>query len=160
MLRSLVGSEMCIRDSLEPGLEIENTALDASYAAVGDILNYEYVVTNTGNFTITDPITVSDDRIASVSCPALPAGQLAPLASIVCTASYSVTQADLDFGDVVNIASASSGSTTSPTDNATVPADQNEALSIVKTALETSYNAVGDILTYCLLYTSPSPRDS
>jgi len=140
--------EETVTADLQPALEIEKTALDTSYAAVGDILNYEYVVTNTGNFTITQPITVSDDRIASVSCPALPAGQLAPLASITCTASYSVTQADLDFGDVVNIASASSGGTTSPVDDATVPADQTEALSIVKTALETGYSSVGDILNY------------
>ena len=58
---------------------------------------------NAGNVTISGPITVSDDKIASVTCPA---GDLAPGAVITCTASYTVTQADLNNGSVTNIATA------------------------------------------------------
>ena len=86
-----------------PELTLEKRALNTEFAAVGDVLDYEYDVTNTGNVTIIDPITVSDDRIASVSCPALPAAGLAPTATLKCVGSYSVTQADLDAGEVVNI---------------------------------------------------------
>jgi uncharacterized repeat protein (TIGR01451 family) len=131
-----------------PNLEIEKTALDTSFAAVGDVLDYEYLVTNTGNVTIIDPITVSDDRIASVSCPALPAGGLAPTQSLTCSASYAVTQADLDAAIVTNIASASDGTTTSPTDSASVNGIQTPSLMLVKTANEPDFAAVGDILTY------------
>ena len=131
-----------------PELAIEKSALSANFSAVGEIVDYEYLVTNTGNVTITEPITVSDDRIASVSCPALPGGSLAPTASIVCTGRYEVTQADLDAGEVTNIASARTGTTVSPTDAVTLPADQTPDLSIVKSALETSYAAVGDVLSY------------
>jgi len=131
-----------------PALTLAKTALDVSFAAVGDVLDYEYVVTNTGNVTITDPISVNDDRIASVSCPALPADGLAPTASLTCTANYAVTQADLDAGTVTNIASATDGTTTSPTDQATAMAVQTPSLNLVKTANETGFAAVGDILTY------------
>jgi len=76
-------------------------ALNTDFAAVGDVLDYEYDVTNTGNVTITDPITVSDDKITTVSCPALPASGLTPNATLTCSASYSVVQADLDAGESV-----------------------------------------------------------
>jgi uncharacterized repeat protein (TIGR01451 family) len=140
-------SETVTADAM-PSLSMVKTALDTSYAAVGDLLDYEYVVTNTGNITLTDPVTISDDRIANVSCPALPAGVFAPGATMTCSATYTVTQADIDAGDVINVASASSGGTTSPTDSATATADQVPALSITKSALQTSFAAPGDVLDY------------
>ena len=38
------------------------------YDAAGDVVDYEYVVTNTGNVTI-NALTVTDNRIATVNCP-------------------------------------------------------------------------------------------
>jgi len=137
-----------------PALEIVKTALTADFDRVGDTLDYEYVVTNTGNTTLTSAITVSDDRIASVSCPSLPAGGLAPQASLTCSATYLVTQADLDAGDVTNIASASDGTTTSPTDDATVEAQQAPELTLAKTASDQTYDAVGDVVSYDYLVTN------
>jgi len=131
-----------------PELEIDKSADRTSFTTLGETVTYDYVVTNTGNVTITTPVTVSDNKIPSVSCPALPGGSLAPNASITCTGTYTVTQADLDNGSVTNTASASSGSTTSPTDDVTLPADQAPDLSIVKSALDTSYTMPGDVLSY------------
>ena len=109
-------------------LAIEKTAQEATYAAVGAVIHYSYKVTNAGNVTLHDPITVSDDKAANESCPALPAGGLAPGAWITCSASYTITQADLDAGSLTNVASATDGTTTSPTDTVTVPATQSPAL--------------------------------
>ena len=113
-----------------PTLTLVKTALTTEFTAVGDTLDYEYLVTNSGNTTITSALTISDDQITIVNCPALPAGGLLPGASVTCTATDVVTQADLDAGQIVNTASVTDGTTTSPTESAT-----------------------------CLLYTSPSPRD-
>ncbi|MFX7329010.1 hypothetical protein ABTI69_19695, partial [Acinetobacter baumannii] len=113
-----------------------------SYAAGRHQLPNSYLVSNTGNTTNTAAITVSDDRIEPVTCPALPAGGLAPTQSITCTATYTVTQADIDAGTVTNIASASDGTTTSPTDTVTVTATRNPALTIDKTTTTPSYAAV------------------
>jgi len=138
----------------EPALAIVKTANETEFSVAGDILTYDYLVTNTGNVTIIDPITVSDDRIATINCPVLPAGGLLPTQSITCTANYEVTQADIDAGSVTNIASATDGTTTSPTDDAVVEATQAPELMMVKTAATTSFDMVGDTLTYNYVVTN------
>ena len=137
-----------------PALSMDKVALNSNYGAIGDVLDYEYIVTNTGNTTLTTPITVSDNLIPTVTCPALPAGGLVPTASLTCSGSYAVTQADLNAGSVTNIASASSGDLTSPTDDATVDADQLPALELVKSALDTSFAVPGDTVDYAYLVTN------
>ena len=72
-------------------------------------------------------------------CP--PNTGLAPGASITCTATHAVTQADLDAGSIVNVASASNGVVTSPPDTATVGAEQTTSLSVAKSSLATSLSA-------------------
>ncbi|MGL6160989.1 DUF7507 domain-containing protein, partial [Microbulbifer sp.] len=112
--------------SASPALSLDKSAADSGYAAVGDTINYSYLVTNTGNVTVGD-IAVSDDKIPSVDCPAT---VLAPGQSTTCTGSYTVTQADLDAGSVTNLASASgvpAGGTLTPAeDSETVAAAPNE----------------------------------
>ena len=131
----------------QPAMDVVKTATTVNFTLPGDVTSYEYVVTNTGNVTLTDPITV-DDNLVSVTCPALPAGGLAPNAGLTCTSSYTVTQADLDNGSVTNLASATSGTTTSPQTSETIPGSQNPALSIVKSALFTDFTMAGEIVQY------------
>ena len=133
-------------------LTIVKTATPSTYHAVGNIISYSYVVKNTGNVTLSGPFTVSDDKAADESCPATTS--LAPGASITCTASYTISQTDLNAGSVTNIASASGGGATSPTDTETVTAVQNKSLTIVKTATPTTYNAVNQIINYSYLITN------
>ncbi|PZO06111.1 MAG: hypothetical protein DCF27_13085, partial [Lysobacteraceae bacterium] len=87
-----------------PSLTIDKTAAVATYATVGQVIDYAYLVSNTGNVTITG-ITVLDDRIASVSCPVT---TLQPGTSMTCTARYTIQAADLAGtpGSVTNIATA------------------------------------------------------
>ena len=135
-----------------PALTIVKTATPLIYDAVDDVISYSYLVTNSGNVTLSGPFTVSDDKASDEACPAT--ASLAPGGSITCTASYTITQADLDSGSVTNIASATNGTVTSPTDTATVTADQNPALTIVKTATPITYSAVGQVVSYSYLVTN------
>ena len=55
-----------------PALTIAKNALQSSYAAVGDIIRYDIIVTNTGNVTltnilVTDPLTGFSQTIASLA---------------------------------------------------------------------------------------------
>ncbi|NTS34004.1 hypothetical protein HQ945_22340, partial [Phyllobacterium sp. BT25] len=144
-----------------PGLALEKKVAGGAkaYSAVGEKITYEYTVTNSGNVTITRPISVSDDKITTVTCPNLPTpptvkgsvgdGKLAPGGKIVCTAEYLVTQADLDAGKVVNIASATDGTTKSPDVTATATAAQAPALKLEKSVTTGSpFKAVGDKVSY------------
>ena len=142
-----------------PELTIEKEAQEADFNAVGDILTYEYTVTNIGNVGISN-IAVTDDRISNVSCSVATIGNgdavLDPAEVVVCTASYTVTQADLDTGEVVNIASVdgtpSGGTLAPPETSETVDAVQSPELTLVKAPVETTFNAVGDILNLSLIH--------
>ncbi len=98
------------------------------YASVGDVIAYSFVVTNTGNVSLAGPVTIDDDQATDESCPAVTTvgnldGDLDPGESLTCTASYTVDQADLNAGSVVNIADASADGTTSATDTQTADGD-------------------------------------
>jgi LPXTG-site transpeptidase (sortase) family protein len=139
-----------------PALTIAKSVTEASYASVGTVLHYSYLVTNSGNVTLTGPFTVTDDKSTNETCPAT--ASLAPAASITCSATYTVTQADLDSGSVTNIAAAhgffGGNPVVSSTDTETVPAVQNPALTIVKSVTETSFSTAGDVLHYSYLLTN------
>ena len=139
------------------GLNVVKVATAPASFANGQTINYTYTVTNTGNVTIPDTATISvNDNRATVTCPAIPVGGLAPVsqvptANMVCTASYVITPSDISIGTVTNIASATDGTTTSPTDSATVPNSFDPALSITKSATVPSpatYTGAGDTITY------------
>jgi len=137
-----------ISGTQEPSISIAKSTTATEFTSVGEIVSYDYLVTNTGNVTLTEAITVSDDKIETVTCPALPAGGLQPTGTLTCSADYSVTQADIDAGSVTNIASASDGTTTSETDSVTVEADITNGLSIVKRAVTENFSLPGDIVSY------------
>lgn len=122
---------------------------EATYDAVGDVLHYKITIANTGGVTLTG-ITLNDALTDDEACPAT---MLAPSASMQCTASYAVTQADLDTGEVVNTASIDTDQTDALTDGATSSADQSSALSVSKTSAS-HFSKAGDTLDYNFIVTN------
>ena len=92
-----------------PGIAIvKSGTLDLgpdAVATVGDIITYAFTVTNTGNVTL-DNVTVTDPLVTVAGGPL---NDLAPGSSdsTTFTATYALTQADIDAGQVQNQATAS-----------------------------------------------------
>ena len=137
-------------------ITVVKTALPTVVSAVGDNIAYSFLVTNTGSVTLTS-VGVSDPLVglSVISCPGT---VLAPAASMTCTASYSVTQANLNFGSISNTATVSGAPPAGPpvtdTDSVTVTATTTPQLSVVKSTSSTSYNAVGQVLDFTLTITN------
>ena len=139
--------------SQNPVLSLAKSATPLTYSTVGQSISYSYLVSNGGNVRLAGPVTVADDK-ATVTCPALGDGFLDPGESTTCSASYSITQADLNNGSVTNTAKASAGGIDSNEDKATVNAIQHETLSLDKSALPATYDSVGDVIAYSYLVTN------
>ena len=129
---------MTVTATQNRALTLDKTTTTTSYAAVGAVLRYSYLVSNSGNVRLAGPVTLADDKAADEACPNVnTVGNLDvyldPGESLTCSATYAVTQADLNSGSVTNTATASAGGTTSNADDETVTAVQSRALTLVKT---------------------------
>jgi len=137
-----------------PYLSLVKQATPPATVAVGSIVEYTFTVTNTGNVTL-DPISVDDPLAAPVDCPVT---SLAGGASTTCTATYALTQDDIDAGAVTNTATASgtppTGVAVTGTDSVTTPLAQVPAINLTKTASVTSGLMVGDMVEYTFLVTN------
>ncbi len=126
-----------------PSFTLDKRAVSGfPYANVGDVVHYEYEVRNTGNVTLT-ALAVADDKIpAGVTCPLT---TLAPAASTICTASYTVTAADIISGSVTNIATATvtppSGTVPPVTDTVIVNSVSSPDLVVSKTHAPVEFTA-------------------
>jgi uncharacterized repeat protein (TIGR01451 family) len=111
-----------------PQLYLEKTASFTSFSAAGQLITYDYLVTNTGNVTLYN-VTVADPMpgLSTISCSpnTNPLPSLAPGASVTCSATYTTTAADLAAGEVTNQATATgdapSGAMVSSTADWVVP---------------------------------------
>ncbi|HET6498021.1 MAG TPA: hypothetical protein VFH17_03100, partial [Coriobacteriia bacterium] len=142
-----------------PALSLVKTAAPVTYDAIGDVITYTYTLTNSGNVTLSGPFTVTDDKPTTSRVGAVPVPDvLAPSASATFTATYTITQADLDAGSVKNIAQGfgfwGKDKVESNFDDETVTALQQPALSLVKTATPVTYDAIGDVITYTYTLTN------
>jgi uncharacterized repeat protein (TIGR01451 family) len=148
-----------------PGLTLVKSASPSGALNAGDVITYSFVVTNTGNMTLTN-ITVDEGAfsgtgtMSAVTCPS-GAASLAPGDQVTCTATYAVTQADVDAGTLSNSATATgtppagtNGPITSPPSTVDLPETPLPALSIVKSAAPTTLSKVGQTITYSFLITN------
>ncbi|PQB04812.1 beta strand repeat-containing protein [Aureitalea marina] len=136
--------------------------------SVGSIINYSFTVTNTGNVTLTN--VVVSDNATGVVLSGGPIASLAPNAvdNTTYTATYEVTQADIDAGTFSNQAMVTGTPPSGPNvtddsdddsnlenDPTVTPICQDAAIALVKTAtvdLDPTDNCydvtVGGLITY------------
>ncbi|MFE7466568.1 hypothetical protein ACFU6R_21030 [Streptomyces sp. NPDC057499] len=136
--------------SQEPPLELPLTP--------GTKVPYEYVVTNSGGVPLTD-VAVTDDRVTGITCPRT---TLAVGASMTCTGTYTVTQADGAAGSVTNVATAHGRAdgtpVESPPDEVTLPVESGPGVRLEKSVDDTRVYEVGDEVTYTYTVTNLGPQ--
>lgn len=128
-----------------PALTISKTAHPHKYRSVGEKITYIYNVTNTGNVPVSN-ISVTDNKTKVK----ISKGTLASGKNFVGTATYCITQNDIDNGSVINSAYArgnysSTQTVTSNTVTATSTAMQRPALTITEIAIPANYNTLKKI---------------
>ena len=108
-------------------LPLEDTDGDGIAGSLGDVISYVFTVENTGNVTLTN-IEVQD-ALPGLTLVGGPIATLAPgdVDTTTFTATYEITQADLDAGFVENSATVSgeapSGDLADPSDDVTDTSD-------------------------------------
>ncbi len=140
-----------------PEITLNKSAYPVNFSAVGNTIEYTYVITNTGNVPLFAPYSVSDDKV-SVSCPSEPAS-LVEGGTVTCSAAYTITQDDLNAGSVTNIAVATAkdkagADIVSNQDSVTVTAEQTKTLILDKSASPMNYSSVGETINYSYLLTN------
>jgi len=131
-----------------PSISLAKSATpdDSANYTLGQVITYSFVATNTGNVTLSG-VTVTDPLagLSQVACPTAASawmsgqvGVLAPGDQVVCTATYTLQQSDIDEGRLANTATATgtppTGADVTGQDSLTLPETQVAALTLVKTA--------------------------
>ena len=98
-----------------------------TFREAGQVLQFGYTVTNSGNVPTAAPVKVSDDVAGEVVCSA---ESLAPEAAAGCQLAYTVTAADVTAGEIVSTAEATDGTTTSSSVSETISLVALPSLSI------------------------------
>jgi uncharacterized repeat protein (TIGR01451 family) len=149
-------SSVTIAATQSPAIGITKSADVVEITEEGTLITYSYEVVNAGNVDLL-AVTVIDllPGLSAVSCPET---VLAPAERQTCTATYTATQADVDRGFVTNVGTATGtapdGTEVSQSATVTIPAVSNPAITLVKSAVPTSFAAAGTLITYSYLVTN------
>ncbi|KAF8072430.1 hypothetical protein HT031_000089 [Scenedesmus sp. PABB004] len=156
-----------------PALSLAKRVVSGSnFSRPGNVVVFELVANNTGN--IKSPTDSMIPDLTGAACGESAAGvDLAVGATLTCGGSYTVAQADIDAGSIVNTGSVSgsepswaqpprpeggaeggdAGPSVFDTDNAVAAAAQSPALQLEKTANTTTLSAPG-VVSYTIVATN------
>lgn len=149
-------NEVRIPADQQPAITVAKSADVARLTAAGQVVTYRFTVSNDGNTTLTD-IAVDDPKVPGVSCPA---ADVAPGATVVCTGTYTATQADIDAGSVTNTATATAATITGAallpvtSNTLVIPVERRSSLTVVKATPVTVVSAVGQQVPFTFTVTN------
>jgi len=134
-----------------PSMTLTKTADTKTVTAAGQKITYTLTVTNNGGVTLSN-VAVNDPMFPNLVCST---PSLAPQGQLVCPATYTVTQTDIDTKtDIPNTATATAkapdDSTITKSANADVAVQGSSSISLTKVASVASVAWAGDPVTYTL----------
>ncbi|MFE7426093.1 DUF6923 family protein, partial [Streptomyces sp. NPDC057545] len=149
---------------LAPGLSVRKTADPDTVKAAGEKITYSFVLTNTGNVELNDLAVKETSFSGTGTAPVAqcPDGPLAPGKSATCTATYTVTQEDVDAGALENTATGTGTPpdggepVVSPPSEAKVSVPPEPALTVVKSGKSEKPDTLvaGEKVEYAFLMTN------
>ena len=148
-----------VRGDQNPALTITKVATESELRRGRRRIHYTIVATNDGNTTLA-AVTVTDPHASDLSCTPANGSPLAPGASMTCTASHTVTQADIDAGTT----STRPASTTVPVGprglrrRTTPGVTRTRSCRSRRRRREASYDEVGDVIHYTIVATNTATR--
>jgi uncharacterized repeat protein (TIGR01451 family) len=138
-----------------PSISLNKTANVTQVDATGDLIQYSFTVTNTGNVTLSN-VGVADTKVGAVtfSSPTLAPGGVSTALKI-----YTVALNDMNAGSIINVATASGTpptglSTVTANDSVTVDVLQNPSIQLTKSTTFTSVTAAGTNINYTFTVTN------
>src|SRR5438128_1268024 len=120
-----------------------NFATESGYTACERDLNSDVWANNTGNTTLAS-VTVTDSQVSDLVCVPANGSSLAPGATLNCTASHTITQADIDAGSFYNQACVDDGAggAAQKCADVTTPDTKSPRLNITHGATESGVSSV------------------
>ena len=140
------------------GVKKKDNLNPLEFETVGTVVTYTITATNEAANVTLHEVSVSDSpALAGFKCtPSIPASELAPGKSIVCTGTHTITQEDLDLGSFKDVASATSTETPGGPAEDTIVGKQRPKLGLTKTdnLNPAKYNKVGQVVKYTITATN------
>lgn len=159
-----------------PALVVATTADRSTFDEAGQAITYSFTVTNAGNVTLTGVALMGTEFSGSGDAPEITCpdgvgvvGDLAPAAEVTCTATYVVTQADVDSGGLTHAAVATAtppegwlevlrrlvaGDITSEASTLEITSTRAPALTLTGSADRKVTTAVGQEVVYSFVVTN------
>ena len=136
-------------------LALEKTSDDKEVTEAGQVVTYNFKVTNNGNVTIKN--IVLDDPMLGGTIE-LDKTTLAPGESITVSKEYTVTQEDLNNGEIINVATVTGetpgGETPEDEDEVTIPSINSPNITLKKESDVKEVEKVGDVVNYTFTITN------
>ena len=142
-------------------LTVQTQNGSTTFSQAGEMITYNYVITNTGATPLAGPVLVVDGS-KLVTCPALNTvgnkdNYLDTNETITCSAPYTISQADVTTASVTNVATATAGGVTSNQSGVTLTLgtpQSSSVLKLAKTSSSATYGKAGESITYTFVITN------
>jgi hypothetical protein len=131
-----------------PKLSLTKTGDPAYSSVVGNIVEYTFTLTNSGNVTLRTPYEVLDDKTNDESCPGS-TSWLIPGDYVLCTAHFTISQGDINATRVINHATATAlFRSTEVTSNEASFIVYTPPVYLILSPSVPTVDSVGDTITY------------
>ena len=140
-----------------PALHLVKAGVPPDNVVNNATILYTYTLTNTGNVPLSPPFTVNDDKVRSqnINCSGVPT-PLLPQATATCTGTYTITNQDINNGQVVNVATATAQyQTQTITSNTATATVITPPLYLTLTARPLTITAPGTVITFTFTLRNP-----